>query len=587
MKQVNYLNSLLILLVAISFFSCSDDDDKTQAGITNQSWTEGKALEISTGNSLSVSFYAAAGWKASSSSSWCSLLTESGEKGQSTLKVLVTTDTTTDRTSTITIKVNGFSSASFEVTQKASDTPATEDMEVNAKVDQYLREMYLWNDEYKTLNLDFTKSYDKFFYDALGSMKTNTLDKRISADGKSYTLFSYIEKKNPITRSAQIEKELTYSFGITGITPVSIGTASDYTIYFCIQGVYPDSPADIAGIKRGAMISLINGEKISNSNIEDYFYGLLYPDAAFSLRLTEDVIEGGSITGTKEATITSQAMYCNPVITHKVEEVNGHQIGYLVYSAFDAGFDQELFDVFKEFKSQNVTDLVLDLRYNGGGHTLSANLIATCIAGAAAQDKVFFSLRYNDERMKKLNNKRKEDKFAYSNYVNLGTSLSAGSLGLTHVYCLVGNGTASASELVINSLKGIDVDVILIGEKTTGKNVGMEYEDITVRDNTYRVTPITFQSYNAKGEGDYESGFEPNYSMDETNPYNETGVFFIHKEYGTDKEPLYAKAIELITGKNPSTTRSIEKTLNGKVRKMPAIYRPGFDGMLKKYEPAE
>lgn len=293
MKQVNYLSSLLILLVAISFFSCSDDDDKTQAGITNQSWTEGKPLEITAGNSLTVSFNASAGWKASSSSSWCSLLTESGEKGQNTLKVLVTTDTTTDRTSTITIKVDGFSSASFEVTQKASDTPATEDMEVNAKVDQYLREMYLWNDEYKTLNLDFNQNYEKFFYNALGSMKTNTLDKRISANGK-YTLFSYIEKKNPITRSAQIEKELTYSFGTTGITPVSIGTTSNYTIYFCIQGIYPDSPAERAGIKRGAMISLINGEEISESNVEDYFYDLLYPESAFSLRLTESVMEGGA-----------------------------------------------------------------------------------------------------------------------------------------------------------------------------------------------------------------------------------------------------------------------------------------------------
>lgn len=71
----------------------------------------------------------------------------------------------------------------------------------------------------------------------------------------------------------------------------------------------------------------------------------------------------------------------------------------------------------------------------------------------------------------------------------------------SRVYCLVGNGTASASELVINSLEGIDLDVILIGEKTTGKNVGMEYEEYTVRNNTYRVVPITFQSYNAKGFG--------------------------------------------------------------------------------------
>ena len=63
--------------------------------------------------------------------------------------------------------------------------------------------------------------------------------------------------------------------------------------------------------------------------------------------------------------------------------------------------------------------------------------------------------------MKKRNDKREEELFAYSNYENLATSLSAGALNLQHVYCIVGNGTASASELVINSLKGIDVEVHL------------------------------------------------------------------------------------------------------------------------------
>lgn len=68
----------------------------------------------------------------------------------------------------------------------------------------------------------------------------------------------------------------------------------------------------------------------------------------------------------------------------------------------------------------------------------------------------------------------------------------------------------------------------------------MEYEEYTVRNNTYRVVPITFQSYNAKGLSDYEKGFEPDILMDETNPYNEQGVFYIHKDYGNNEEPLYA-----------------------------------------------
>lgn len=589
MKQVHYFSYFLFLFAAISFASCSDDDDNgSQTGITGQSWKEGIPVELTAGSVQSVTFNAAADWEAHTNSTWCNLQTTKGKKGASTIKLSVTTTDTKDRTSTITIKVEGYSTTSFQVMQKGSNETITGDMEINGKVNKYLRKMYLWNDEYKMLTLDYTKNYEDFFYDALGSMTTNTLDKKAYTgnDGKThYSLFSYIELLPDIssTRTTKIvNKDLAYSFGITGITPVSIKGQTQSTTYFCIQGIYPDSPASEAGLKRGMMISQVNGKKINNSNIEEFYYNMLLPNTTSSYTLTEDVIKGSGITGQKEYTITSRAMYTNPVLLSKVEEdIEGHKIGYLVYSGFEAGFDEELFNAFLEFKSKSITDLILDMRYNGGGHTMSANLIATCIAGSTSQGKVFTSLRYNDERMAERNNKRDNETFAYSNYPNLGTALSAGALNLPRVYCLVGNGTASSSELVINSLRGIGVKVILIGKKTTGKNVGMEYEDMKIGKNTYRVVPITFQSYNAEGFGDYQDGFKPDVEMDETNPYNQQGTFYILREYMSNEEPLYAKAIELITGKNPMpTTRSAENILKGNVSKLPAIFRPGRDGML-------
>ncbi len=599
MRQVHYFSFFLFLFAAISFASCSDDDNDndngSQTGITGQSWEEGTPIELTAGSTRSVSFNAAAKWKAHTNSTWCKLQTTEGEKGAGTIRLSVTTTSTKDRTSIITIQVQGYSTTSFQVIQKGSSTTVSEDVEINGKVDEYLRKMYLWNDEYKTLDLDYTKNYEAFFYDALGSMKKNTLDKKpyTGNDGKTYyRLFSYIQLLPDIssTRATKIvDKEQAYSFGITGITPVTIGDQTQSTTYFCLQGIYPESPASEAGLKRGMMISRINGKNINNSNFEDFYYNLLLPNSAFSYTLTEDVIEGGGVTGQKEYSIASKAMYNNPILFSKVEEdIEGHKIGYLVYSGFEAGFDEELFNVFKEFKSKNITDLILDLRYNGGGHTMSANLIATCIAGNASQGKVFTKLRYNAERMAERDNKMDDEQFAYSNYPNLGTSLSAGALNLPRVYCLVGAGTASSSELVINSLEGIDLDVILIGERTTGKNVGMEYEDMKVRDNTYRVVPITFQSYNAKEFGDYQDGFKPDVEMDETNPYNQENTFYIHREYMSNEEPLYAKAIELITGKNPMpTTRSAENMLEGKTRKLPAIFRPGRDAMLMPAKTAE
>lgn len=111
MKHVNYLSFFLLTLFSISFISCSDDDDnKLNTGITNQSWTEGKSLEISQDNELSVSFNAAAKWVASvtSGADWCKLNTTSGTKGQSTLKLSVSTSSTTDRTARISINIDGY-----------------------------------------------------------------------------------------------------------------------------------------------------------------------------------------------------------------------------------------------------------------------------------------------------------------------------------------------------------------------------------------------------------------------------------------------------------------------------------------------
>lgn len=203
-------------------------------------------------------------------------------------------------------------------------------------------------------------------------------------------------------------------------------------------------------------------------------------------------------------------------------------------------------------------------------------------SGTKSEGKVFTSLRYNKERMEKRNNKREEELFAYSNYENLATSLSSGALNLQHVYCIVGSGTASASELVINSLKGIDVEVTLIGKRTTGKNVGMEPVEYTIRNNVYEVVPITFQIYNAKGVGDYENGFTPDIEIDENDPYGRGDGYYIYRDYGSDKEFLYARAIQEITGQAPvPTTRSAETLMRGKALKVPAIYRRGHEGMIK------
>ena len=581
MKQFTLFISLFMTLC---FCACSDEkgeEERTGNGLSEQSWATDEAIEATVDTPTSISFKAKDKWVASANSTWFSVSPKSGAAGNHTLTITVSSTSTYDRSGSVTLNVNGYSPSTFTITQKGTGIPDNPYAGLNEKVDAYLQEMYLWNDEYKTLTPDFNQDYDIFLSSTLLSMKTNTMDKRTNSAGTTYT-FSYIRKKSDIssTRATKyIDKELEYSFGITGVTPVNIESLG---ICFNVQGVYPDSPAAEAGIKRGFLFNKINGQSITEDNWPEWYYTLLAPSSASSIKLTN------ALDATESYTITSKAMYLNPVIKCDVEEVDGKKLGYLVYDGFDASFDEELFDSIKSLKQESITDLILDLRYNGGGHVISANLIASCVAGAPCQEQDFIQYRFNDTRMKtQYNNERPNDKFAYNKYGNLGISLAEGDLGLSRLYCLVGSGTASASELVINSLKGIDIEVILIGEQTTGKNVGMEPEDIDFDGATYELAPITFQCYNAKGYGDYQAGFKPDYILDETNPESLERVYYVHRDYGRYDEPLYAKAYELITGKKPTadegTTRSAETSLQvqGKLRTPTIPYRPGHSGIIK------
>ena len=546
MRKILYAQWLCLLFILLNInVSCTDDKDsiKEGNGFSDQSWSTGQTYYINAEQTLTFSFTTVGSWTAqSSSSTLLTLSTNAGNSGKNTLSI--TAHNSSQTQATVTIQVGGYSSNNTIKIQLTKDAVA--DKEINLQVDEFLKKMYLWNDEYTTLTPDFTLNYDDFLENTLMSMTSNTLDKKLNKNGK-YSLFSFIEKLDPslqsTVRNAKEPKKQTYNYGVADLI---ILESSNNNLSLVVQSVYPGSSADKAGIKRGTEITRIDNQKFTEYNIGNYISRLLQPTSTSTIVVRD--------SDEKEYSISSAPIYANPILYHHVK----NKIGYLVYHSFDAGFDQELLDVFKEFKSQNITDLILDLRYNGGGHVMSANLISSCIAGDKCKDLTFAEYRYNNERMRALNNVREKEKFAYSSYKNLGNiSLAEGGLNLSRVYCLVSDQSASASELVINSLKGIGVDVILIGTTTHGKNVGMEGVVITTATAKYELAPITFQIYNAKGEGDYEKGFTPNYTINENT--NGGKVFIGYNDFGADNEILYAKAISLITGKKNAvlnTTRS-------------------------------
>lgn len=443
-------------------------------------------------------------------------------------------------------------------TEKLVEKTAEE--ELNEKVHNHLRTYYLYNDEYKTLNPNFKQAYDKFLTNTLMSMKTNVLDKKKNSKGK-YQLFSYIEKLDPnltggsgtsSSRAAVEAKEKEYTFGIAAATPfltnINVNGQVKKVVVFSIKGIYPGSPAEKAGLKRGDDIVMYNGEYKDSITWYDPYVEFLLPSKA-------GITAKMKTKAGKEVELTTVAMECNPILKTHIYKKGRYTIGYLVYESFDSGFDEELFEVFKKFKTSGVTDLIIDLRYNGGGDVQSANLIATCTAGDQSLDKVFASFEYNPTRMKSI----VKDEYKFSRtYKNLhDISLSEGYLNLKKVYCLVSGSTASSSELVINSLRGIDVDVVLIGTTTHGKNVGMEVVELEDKDkNKYRLAPITFKSANAKGFSAYEMGFKPNIELDEVENNRKDQIFQGFGDFATAEEIMYTRAIKEITGEAPASTAS-------------------------------
>lgn len=573
MRRYQFIQILSIMIAICLITSCSDDEDQGTPGITNQTWTEGETLSIIAGQTLTVGFTAEDSWTAKSNSSWCALSPESGQAGKTTLQIIATSSANSLRTATITIKVNGQSNAVSLKVQQSTQGSIAGDPDVNVVVDNYLREKYLWNDEYKGLTLDYSLGYKVFLENNLMSLTTNTLDKKPSGSSGKYSLFSNITKKNAVSSvraKTAIPKELEYNFGFTNFT--SLGADNSQNISFAVQGIYPGSSAESKGIKRGTILTKVNNQNITKSNYATLYQMLMISSRPSTITVTD--------TDNHTFSITSTAIDKNPILCSKVSFVKGHNIGYLAYSSFDASFDSELFDVFKDFKRKQVTDFILDLRYNGGGHVISADLIASCIAGAKCQGKVFISYRYNRERMEKLNNKREDHFFSYSNYGNLGTSLSEGGLNLDKLYCLVSENTFSSSELVINTLRGIGIDVVLIGETTGGKNVGMEVKTFKANGGEYELAPITFQSYNAQGFGDYEKGFTPNVYIREEDA-DGNNYFDGYQDFGTDNEIMYAKAVSLITGQafSLSTIRSKAAQAH-KILDLPKL-QTGPIGMIK------
>lgn len=355
----------------------------------------------------------------------------------------------------------------------------------------------------------------------------------------------------------QSQKGISKSFGFEfGLVCLENQCNSDSDrIFGYVQYVVTDSPADEAGLKRGDLFTSVDGTRLNVGNYRD----LLLNQTSYELTLAE--VQNNEISETDE-TVNLQAVTLteDPIFVSKVIDTSSVKVGYLMYNAFQTNSHEDLNDVFGNFSSQGIDQLVLDLRYNGGGAGITSQMLAGMISGLDSSN-VFSKYAYNDKRSNfDTSVSILEEVPIYNEQGDRESTASMNSLSLDKLYVLTGRGTASASEVLINGLKPY-IDVVLIGRQTVGKDQGSYTlydapkpylrKEQANPEHKIAIQPIILKVVN-KNDQDYPDGFQPDYEVNELDALEDLPPL------GDPNDPLLAKALELITGQQMARTTRME-----------------------------
>ncbi len=267
----------------------------------------------------------------------------------------------------------------------------------------------------------------------------------------------------------------------------------------------PNSPAATspANLARGAEILTVDGVDVANGTNVDALNGGLFPDDPGETH--EFTVQDRDSSDTRTITLESVEVTSDPVQAVQTLDTANGPVGYMLFNDHIAPAEQQLVDAVEQLRDAQIVDLVLDLRYNGGGFLYIANELAFMIAGPnATGGRTFEKLEFNDKHptFNPVTGRLLEPTPFYSTTAD-GEPLPG--LGLSRLFVLTGPGTCSASESIINGLRGIDIEVIQIGSTTCGKPYGFYPTDNC--GTTY--FSIQFRGVNDKGFGDYADGFSP------------------------------------------------------------------------------
>lgn len=320
-----------------------------------------------------------------------------------------------------------------------------------------------------------------------------------------------------------------------------------------VEYVYAGSPAEVAGLKRGDVIGYVNGEILTVSNYTDLIYSSSITAGLVRMETANNIFDYFPLDD-KEFKLQAVKEYMNPVLRNDIIESNGHKIGYLCYTGYLQRSHGDIKQAIYNFKAAGVTDMVLDLRYNPGGYSITSRFLCSSLApDRVVRAKEIYlqqvwNKRYTDYfKSQKLNTYEfYEYELEYTDEKNIKVRETIENLNLNKIYIITGSKTASASEATIAALSPY-MEVITIGESTAGKYYGgvlLQPSDYNMKAKeleNWGAYLMIYRYANKNGYPDHANGLSPDHYLKED-------ILLNAGELGDPNEPLLAKAIELITG---------------------------------------
>ena len=431
-------------------------------------------------------------------------------------------------------------SFTLEINNECSDTYTGEKyFRIHQFIWETLNDYYLWQEEVPAL-ADAIKP--------VGSAKYKELIRPYPEPEAFFESLKHEDDKYSIIRSnyEDIENSIKGIDANNGLEFILSRYGSGDAVMGVVTYILEGSDAVGKNIKRGDIFTRVDGQNLNVNNYRELLFGdnLSYTLDMADLSNNLLIPNGKSITLTK-----TEKFQSNPIQIHKIIESGGKKIGYLMYNQFADGFDDDLNEIFSIFQSQQINELILDLRYNGGGLVRSAVNLAGMITGQF-DGEVFAKYLWNKKLMDYLNTD--PERFAGNlgeNFTNkLGDGTAINSLNFNKVYVITSRRSASSSELVINGLSPY-INVIQVGDNTYGKNVGgpaalYDYIDNNRTknpDHTYAIYCMTFYSANSQNFYDYADGLAPQEELKLKEDIANMGTL------GESSDPLLALALKHLT----------------------------------------